>query len=406
MKFLIAFLAGVSLVFTVTPVYAAPTATAATKDTPCHAHYAEWPRGIYDETKAPEGTWTTIQTCVVGGHAVRINSARWLFHSGECAVGSESSVSVWVDGVKVVDKRDSGDRDLCMNNGTRVITRVLVNDRMRLTVCELTGTEGRDKPYKAAELKPGQSSYDYENAGEEHEYFIQECTVRPIVLDPKARDPFFDGKTLKRTPPGLVLVKGSAPFCSAFTPAFAVADAPQLASILLPLRISDKALDGTDLKPGDDTYKTGEIAIYRLDVDNDGTPDLLTFRNLRPKITGYGPSFNGQYTWHSGATDKDYTITASLLGAGLRWSSDVYDDPLQDDLTFITIGGKTYVYKSDWMTVEGEPTYDAAELETMQGALPDDDESFVNRHIFELRNDGKAVQVCGWQARKRPEEFL
>jgi len=376
----------------------------------CTAHHADWqmseasltpPTGTVD---TPEGTYVQIFGCEVGGHTVRVNSAVWPVPDAHCGATDDVKVSAWVDGTPVVTNRQAGYYDNCMGaqNSDWKLWRVLVNDRLHLTTCERRIDSDRETPYTSAELKPGETSVQGRDDNDNQVWFVSRCTLEPLVAG-QGNDPWFDGKTVKRTPPAVELAAGTADACTVLTPAFAETDPAILRSALAARRLTHTTIDGKpfDQASQDDKDK-GEIATYRLDVDNDGIIDTVTSRDLHPD--GEALDFPAQLSWTSGASGKAVELGGSTLKTGMSWMSHAYADPVRDDVGFIAVGGKIYVYKADVLLVSSFIIGDAKALEAVRGAQ--DWSTEATRHLYELHPDGTATEICGWRARKRPEEFL
>ncbi len=363
------------------------------------------PKGQVD---VPKGTQTGIFGCVVGGHAVRIDFTRWPVPDYHCGGTEDIEVSAWLDGASVVGKREAGDYANCMGeaNSDWRVWRVLINDRMHLTICErLIGSE-RDKPYAANDLKPGESSVQGTNGENDTVYLKGRCTLTALLLDGHGHDPYFDGKTIRRTPSAVELSSGTAEVCNALTPAMNAANPAALLSALTGHQITHTTADG---KPYDSAGKadrdTGEIVTYRLDVDNDGVTDTVTYRDIsRMGDDGDTVDFPGQYSWTSGKTGKTVELGGSALNIGWRWTSNVYADPIRDETRFIATGGRIYLYKADNLLVNSFINGDVAALEAVAGAQ--DWNTASSRHLYELHRYGTVTEICSWRARKRPEEFL
>ena len=415
MRGIAAALAMLLLVF-VGSVAASGPAAAITPDygVACSPHAADWqmadasatpPKGRVD---IPKGTTAAILGCVVGGHTVRINSVEWWAPDDHCGGTDDIQVSAWVDGLKIVDKREAGDYANCIGGSSSdwQVWRVLINDRMHLTLCERKIGSDSDTPFPAAQLKPGETQVLGTGGEGNHVYMIGRCTLTQITPPAGGHDPYFDGKAIRRTPPTVELATGKAEVCRALTPAMNAATPLALRSILEGRAVTHTTGNG---KPYDTAAEadrdTGEIATYRLDVDNDGVPDTVTYRDIS-QLGGDGDDvdFPGQYSWTSGKTGKTVDLGASALKVDWRWTSKVYTDPLRDLTRFIAIGGRVYLYKADNFLVSSFIRDDVIALERESGAQDWNDQA--SRHLYALHPDGTVTQICSWRARKRPEEFL
>lgn len=413
MKFLISWPAVICLAFTVpSPAFAATAPADTAAHGGCFDHYAEWRRDD-DGAPVPPGTWTTIQTCTIAGHQIRINSAYWPTETYHCGgAGPRGSVSAWVDGVKVVDNREYGLGALCFEQDTRLITKIIVNDKLHLTVCEALGASERDTPYTPSELKAGQNNVaitDDEDPDENQDYFIEQCTLTTVSPPSGATDAYFS----LRTPPGIALIDGGDAICPSVQAAFTTPQnsdelgpyATTLPSVLDAYRTDSVTLDGKPFATASDEDKAaGEITHYRLDVDNDGVADTLTFAD---KTDDSGMDYPGQYSWTSGKTGQNFAITGEVLNTHVGWMTDLYPDPVRDSLTFVAAGGRIYLYRTVVGLLSSFPDADVTEFERMTGAV--EGGSAVadgSRWLYELRPDGTARVACQWHARKRPEEFV
>jgi len=386
----------------------------------CTDQYADWQAGDVASSanravptgtiETPPGTHTQIFACVVAGHTVRMNFANWPVETYHCGATDDSRVSVWVDGDRVVDDRSLGDYDNCMGGSEPEdnlrVWRVLVNNRMHLTVCDRLIDSDQDTPHEASDLKPGQT----DEPGLDHYegtpvHFISQCTLTDLSGHTAGADPYFDGKTIKRTPPGIELVENKDDVCAALTPAMTAQTDPRLASALDAHLVSHTTLDGKDFATApQDQQDAGGIAVYRLDVDGDGVDDTVTVSDRGTWDPDSGLDFPPQSAWKSGKSGTEYPLTGTRLNTGIEWTSKLYDDPVRDDLSFISAGGHVYLYRADVGYISSFINFHAPELETIAGAVDGDPEP--TRHLYRLSPDGTATEICGWAARKRPEEFL
>ena len=383
----------------------------------CSDRGADWQAASVGDTPArqvpkgqvdtPKGTFVQIFTCVVAGHKVRMNFARWPVEDYHCGLTDDIALSAWVDGVKVVDKREAGNYHDCLGiDGpykNLELWRVLVNDRMHLTVCDRLIDSDEDKPRSASDIPQGQTEEMAQNDNGDTYYFLSQCTLTDLSAQPPAVDPWFDGQTVKRTPPTLDLMVNQAQFCPTLTPAFLSDSIPQVDDALPPYRQTRLTLDGKDYDTADPDDKAGEVATYAVDIDNDGVADTVTYSE---QLASQAPEFEypGQYSWHSGKTGQDFAVSGAMLHTLTRWAGPRDEDPIRDDMTFMQIEGKFYLYKADNGFISSYPNVDAAGVEAMDGASYVD--SGPSRHIYELQDDGTAKELCAWKARKRPEEFL
>jgi hypothetical protein len=378
----------------------------------CADHYADWrsgfapPQGADGKGKVvslPRGSRTRIFTCPAGGHLVVMKYARLgspLYH---CGGATDGWISVWVDGTPVVERRQWGDYENCMageeERNAHIINRVLINDRLHLTVCEQVVEFWQDKPFAPSELLPGQtvSTSTFQGKTTYTRTAAQHCTLSDIRLDRKAKP-----VRVARTPPGLILSLTRSPICPAIGRQlvyFPDAHGRDQSLAAWRVRAVDRYVPSrSDIGP--DGF-TGEKT-FALDVDNDGVPDRL-IRHIF-----YSDTVPNQYSWVSGKTGKRYDLTGSGLddtdpyAMGGNWP-----DPVLSTLHFIRWQGRTYLYLTMVGQEDGFPTT-LAEYETRTAASPGTDFSghAISRRIFEVKPDGRAVNLCNWMARKRPEEFL
>lgn len=383
----------------------------------CSDHDADWQAASAGATTdrklpsgqvaTPKGTFTQIFTCTVAGHKVRMNFALRPVSGFHCGYTDDIRISAWVDGVKVIDNRQAGDYDACMTPDAPAnnleIWRVLVDDKMRLTMCDRLIDSEQTAPHAAADIKPGQSEEKAENENGETYYYLSQCRLTDLSGQTAVIDPWFDGTSVKRTPPTLDLAINTAAFCPSLTPVFLSNKTPQVDDALPPYRKTRLTLDGLDYDTAPMDDKAGEVATFAVDIDNDGVADTVTYSE---QLAGEDPDgdYPGQYSWHSGKTGKDIVVTATLLNAPVHWSATPDQDPIRDDTTFIDIEGRFYLYKADNGFVDGFTSVGADGVEAEDGAT--DGDTAPSRHIYELHNDGTAMELCAWKAHKRPEEFL
>jgi hypothetical protein len=392
------------------PVFAAEPPDLTAGRSGCFAHYAEWSRND-DSAHVPPGTWTRIRTCTVGGHKVRINTADWPVASYQCGAGGPiGRVSAWVDGEKVVSNGEIGTGAFCFDSDAKLVTRIIVNDQMHLTVCKALGSSRREKPYTKSELTVGQRAIAiFDEQGDETDDFIEQCSLTQLSRSAGATDAYFN----LRTPPGLALSAGSDAMCPTVQAQF-VSPAPNeselgyyataLPSALDAYKTNTVTLGGKPYDSASAVEKApGKITHYALDVDHDGVADTLTFTE---KNDDSGVEYPGQYSWTSGASGKSFNVTGSLLKAGVQWTTDLYPDPVRDATAFVAAGGKVWLYRAEVGLQSSYPTYDVEEMEIRDGAIDEGDDIYGTRWLYELRPDGTARLACKWHARKRPEEFL
>jgi len=398
-------------------LFVLPAISAARADEPrhrvtCAGHYADWqsgfapPQGADGKGKVlslPRGARTRIFTCPVGGHLVVMKYALLgspLYH---CGGATDGWISVWVDGTPVMQRRQWGDYENCMvgeeERNAHIISRVLINDRLHLTVCERIVEFWQDKPFAPPELSPGQTVRTIPSQGKTTytRSAGQRCLLSDINLDRKAKP-----VRVNRTPPGLVLSLNRSPVCPAI--------GRQLV-YFLDVHGRDRSLAAYRVRQVDGYLPvesdfgpegSGSDKTFTLDVDNDGVPDRL-IRHIF-----YSDTVPNQYSWVSGKTGQSHDLTGSGLddtdayAMGGNWKN-----PVLSTLHFIRWQGRTYLYLTMVNQQDGLPGT-LEDYETATGASPGTDFSghAISRRVFEVKRDGTAVNLCNWMARKRPEEFL
>lgn len=370
----------------------------------CADHRADWQSALvaYEEDNKrveghtvdiPPGTHTIIFTCPVGGHLVRMNFAFMPTPHYQCGATADARISVWVDGAKVVDNREWGTFENCMNAQTTAgvqLARILVNDKLNLTVCERLFDSGRDKPYSDPELKPGQKNEAYQKGDGTTTYYLQTCTLTHVT-------PGDDTSVPRRTPPGLEVAFDKSPVCRLVTPDLVyLPDAEGNDPSLSGARVASVAAAVTKADAGEPHDNS-----FSLDVDNDGIADMLTLTEPAGRDADAAPY---QYAWRSGASGKTYPVTGTLLKEGYIFPPGTLSDPVFSTLGFLSLGGRTYLYVTMVGTEDALPM-PLAFQEKWQGMWgPGFDQP--TRRIFELHPDGTASELCGWTPRQRPEEYL
>ncbi len=374
--------------------------------TTCGQHYADWQSGLAGEytlrvtgrqIAVPAGTNTTIFQCRVAGHSVRMNFAYIPVGTYHCGATTDAQISVWVDGVKVVSRREWGDANYCFNSDDdRALARVIINDRMHMTLCT-RHLNAAYQPHRG--LRTGQSDEIAGSAKDGKSYFLRECTVETLALPADGRP-----EQITRTPPGLELISDGSPICR---PAAALmAYLPGDNGTDISFQGHDVTGTGDYTGPSDDELATLGAGLryekpFMVDIDNDGQIDTLTFLSSRDKEDDGVP---WQYKWTSGANGQTYAITATLLGDVYGMGTGTWADPVFSTLRFISLGGRQYVYLAHAGQVNAFAT-DVFDYERWSGAF-EGGYGPASRALYELRPNGTAKAVCEWAPRPRPEEFL
>jgi len=334
----------------------------------CTPNYAEWtwsdPKLNSARTAHPvaseKGTDTYIFTCRVGPHDVRVNFISQPWAAPHCGGVAYDAVSVWVDGVKVVDKREYGDMPACQSgNTTSTPYKMIINRTGRITTCNDIYADPRPP-----------------------------CKLETLALDARQRDPAHMGP-VKRTAPALVLIDNREPaLCRSLT-----GDAN------LSLRRGDDdgiyrkyAVKGVPTSADDDA-NLPRVRRFALDVDNDGKVD---------EVTGTYDIAGLQFGWRSEGTGKTAVVDLPLLGYE---NTDWFENRVSDFLGFVRIRGKIYLYEGDIWLISGSPEVTTSHVDAMMGAEP----RFRNKpshRLYRLTGDGKAELMCSWTPRQRPEEYM
>ena len=319
----------------------------------CTADAATWQGSDADGTgvEVPKGTFTRIFTCPVAGHLVRMNfSSMWQPHY-LCGAMEDGAISVWVDGVKVVDRREIGGYAECVGlpaAGT-VVHKIIVNRLMHMTLC----------------ANPGEA---------------KTCEITDLSLRiPKA------GKNVSaaiaRTPVALMMVKAGDGVC----------------------RVLDAKLQGHMLDDADpvtaafgvysnmDDLVDGKPRSYALDIDNDGVPDQLTEEADDNKEIDMD-----RLHWRRSGMGADLPIDGKAVN-GLEWNGS-----LVDFVTLIRVDGKTYIYKRDNSVGNALPHQAPDWWEAVAGTFA---QVTPTRHLLVAGTGGAFNEVCSWAPKPRPEEF-
>lgn len=346
-----------------------------------------WPNdnGIPDDTSAQ------VTNCVVAGHPVRIVAGSLGYAGQPCdASGPLDAVSAWVDGVKVVDRRDSSSAAWCRDAKAKIVGRIVIDDQLRLTVCETLGETVRGSPFKAKELKPGQSSVDVVNvhAAGTMGYAVSQCATTQLTTAATA-DPLYGVRTL----PGLIADVSDDQDCPAANAALAgFFDLAQVSPLGYPTDIL--TLDGKPFDTAsDDETSAGVVRQYRADLDGDGVEDTVSITERR---TADYQSLPVTFAWRNGASGRDYPLDAAAFGVTGAFGNLTFFDTMS--------GIRLYYTAVDLNAMNGDMT-DLEAAETDYGADADPAHGFTRR-VYQILSDGTAKVVCQWSPRKRPEEFL
>ncbi len=309
----------------------------------------------------PPGTSVRIFVCAVGGHRVRMNFAESAPPHYHCGATQDGAISVWVDDVKVVDKRSYGGYADCMADDGKgnEVYRIIVNRLMHLTVCTDPGYD---------ESSP--ATTDAANC---------------VLTDLSARlgKPKADVSTaIVRTPPALILTTDADPVCH-----------------VLDARLQGHMLDDPDpveaafsVYSGYNGSNDAEHDTYSLDIDNDGVPDRLDYVYEPDRENSMGV-FNWQRSGEGPAMTIDETAT------GISEWNGRFIGPVD----FLRVAGKTYLYMREDSVADAMPSDDIAGFEAAAGTSS---EPFPTRHLLKAKSDGTFTEVCAWTPRQRPEEFL
>lgn len=302
----------------------------------------------------PKGTYADIWSCKVAGRQIVIKQQAGLKGTGECSAAVRGFVSVWIDRVKVVDRRDSGDYARCFGDPSLVSVRLDASGRM--TLCQDTS---------------GQAEAD--------------GVVRCTTGKPSGRPDKAYVAPGARTPPGLEPRVAEAPFCAGLTrrlKPFPDGGLEALASpeTQEPLRRPDPRHEGIRV---------------RYDLDNDGRPDDVVF-GYALKVHG---NEAGAVSWDAprGQRHALRELPRTLGNGAVLPENDAY---VAFDVLPVTIEGRHYIY------ARRRDVRDAGDLdpEVRAGASARNDE--ITRGLLEAHPGGATTLVCAWGPRSRPEEAL
>ena len=302
----------------------------------------------------PKGTYADIWSCKVGGRQIVIKQQASLQGTGECSAAVRGFVSVWIDRVKVVNQRDTGDYARCFNDPTLVSIRFDASGRM--TLCQDTSmaaeSDGRIR-----------------------------CTVsRPTGRPDKAYVP-----PDVRTPPGLMLRVAKAPFCAGLTSRLKPFPDGGLEALMTP--------EAKALLAASDPRREG-IKI-RYDLDNDGRPDDVVF-GYTLKVHG---NELGAVSWDAprGQRHDLRELPRTVSGMAVLPENDSY---VAFSVLPVTIEGRRYIYAQRHAVQEAGDR----DPEAWAGASARNGE--ITRGLLEAHPGGATTLVCGWGPRSRPEEAL
>ncbi|MGN6364633.1 hypothetical protein [Asticcacaulis taihuensis] len=261
---------------------------------------------VYSIGKRPKtypGVYTNIFACTVAGHSVRINFLTDSFGSGPCGGQPYGFVSVWFDGVKVVNRAQYNWYPSCRADPEREkrVSRILINNRLHMTICYV------DDWFGQAAIKP-------------------ECVLTDLSGTRPDLSSLYYGP-VRFTKPALLLVEGKPKICTATT--HQLNSPAPLGGVLERLPEIPVATLSPEVKLSA-PYKTSDTAI---DVDNDGVTDVLTFNSTDHYDTGW--------QWRSGQTGKTYGLT-NLSG---RWNNQLR---LSDYFRFVRLGKRIYALRIEY----------------------------------------------------------
>ena len=302
----------------------------------------------------PKGTYADIWSCKVAGRLIVIKQQADVKGTGECSAAVRGFVSVWIDRVKVVDQRDSGDYARCFDNPSLVSVRLDASGRM--TLCEDTSSQA------------------------EADGHIR-CTVtRPSGRPDKAYVP-----PGVRTPPGLELRAAKAPFCAGLTTRLKPFPDGGIEALITP-----EARE--PLEKPDPRYEGIKV---RYDLDNDGHPDEVVF-GYTLKVHG---NETGAVSWDGprGQRHDLRELPRTVSTMAVLPENDSY---VAFSVRPVTIDGRRYIY------AHRHGVRDASEVdpETWAGASARNDD--ITRGLLEAHPGGMTTLVCAWGPRSRPEEAL
>ena len=302
----------------------------------------------------PKGTYADIWSCKVAGRQIVIKQQADLKGTGECSATVRGFVSVWIDRVKVVDRRDVGDYARCFGDPSLVSVRF---DALgRITLCEDTSSQA------------------------EADGHIR-CTVsRPSGRPDKAYVP-----PGVRTPPGLEPRVAKAPFCAGLTKRLKPFPDGGLEALATPETREPLRRPG----PIDEGTRV------RYDLDNDGRPDEVVFGYA---LKAHGREW-GAVSWNAprGQRHDLRELPRAVSNMTVLPESDSY---VAYSILPVTIDGRQYIY------AQRHDIQDAGDTdpEALSGASTRNDE--ITRGLLEAHPGGATSLVCGWGPRSRPEEAL
>lgn len=297
---------------------------------------------------------TQITACEVDGHFIRINVAAFMPGRGPCGAIPFGFVSVWLDGVKVVDRREWNEHEQCLavlasyaDSDTVRVSRIIVNDRLHLTVCQ----KDSKVPDKA-----------------------EACELSDLSGGRPDPESLYYGP-VKRTPHVWRLVTGPQDPCAVVTRQLN-GPAPD-GGVLRAVLAGSKDLQGLGIDP---------VRSYSLDVDNDGRVDTVDL-----SVMG-----GGDWDWRGPDLQ-----TFSLRKA---WPEDeeLLTAMHPDSFRFVRIGGRIYA----WHINDERRGFGHVSDGEVGANLFGDMDGVTTRHLIELHNDGTATTVCAWTPLPHPEEFL
>ncbi|MDQ0465702.1 hypothetical protein QO010_003491 [Caulobacter ginsengisoli] len=353
----------------------AETPAAIPADSLCSARTAAWASPVYrrdgsgdDDAGIPGGN--QLWSCRVGGRLLVVRDRAAPPGTYRCSATSSDETSAWIDGVKVVDRKEAGDIEDCYASSD--------NPRERLIVVQLS--------------RKGDLMLCYRRVGGEDADAVRCVTTAARQLRGGGRDPNYRPPGFV-TPPGFVLHMANAPVCAELTarlrPGGWSGDDTSLAAFAAP------AAPGW----GNAQITDGEMpplsAVF--DIDNDGAPDQVL---LAPVMKVHGLAM-GQLSWRPKASPAGKLFVAAEPLASAQTPP---DQPSDDWMAFawqpVRIEGRAYVYVRrqaafDWDS--GDEDFLAADPRG---------EKAITRSLIELKPDGTQKLVCAWGPRPRPELYL
>lgn len=304
--------------------------------------------------EVPKGTFTRIFTCPVNGHIVRMNFSSIEQPDYHCGAVDDGTISVWVDAVKVIDKRNYDGYAECMGlpEARQIVYKIIVNRLMHLTICSNQGGDNDAKNCRVVDLSSR---------------LVRHPSVSAMI---------------SRTPLSLNLVRSKDQICH-----------------ILDEKLKGHMLDEADpIEAAYGTYSNTDdltdrkSAIHSLDIDNDGVPDQLTVEAIDNTEISMD-----RLSWKAKGLGEPHAIDAAAVN-GLDWQGN-----LVDFISIISYGNKTYFYKRDNSVGNALPHEAPDWWEAIAGTFP---ALTPTRHLLVAEPNGAFTEICSWAPTPRPEEFL